>query len=189
MSGFMSKNEYTTAFQKLYDFIHKTVLYIIKDKDLASDICQEAFITGYNKINTLKDTAKFRPWILKIAANIAYEYIKRNKEICFEGINGIIQLENQFHSEISNSVEQEVLNHELEEEIKKMLISLNSRHSTVLICRFYCEMTYEEIAAELDIDINSVKVNLYRGKRQLKKRLQTNNTLKEYIRGVGINGE
>jgi len=189
MSNFMSKNEYTIAFQKLYDFIHKTVLYIIKDKDLALDICQEAFIIGYNKIDTLNNTAKFRTWILRIATNITYEYIKRNKEICFEDINGIIQLENQFHSEVNNNVEQEVLNHELEEEIKKMLVSLNSRYSTVLIYRFYCEMTYEEIAAELGIDINSVKVNLYRGKKQLKKRLQTNNTLKEYIRGVGINGK
>lgn len=184
----MSKNEYIIAFQKLYNFIYKTILYIIKDKDLAWDICQEAFIRGYNKIHTLNNTAEFRPWILKIATNIAYEYIKRNKEICVEDINGIIQLENEFYCKVNN-VEQEVLNHELEEEIKKILISLNSRYSTVLIYRFYCEMTYEEIATELGIDINSVKVNLYRGKKQFKKRLQMNNTLKEYIRGVGLNGK
>ncbi len=187
MSNFMSKDEYIIAFQILYGFIYKTALYIIKDKDLALDICQETFIKGYNKIDTLNNAAKFRPWILKIATNIAYEYIKRSKEICVEDINGIIQFENKLYSEINNSVEQELLNHELEEEVKKILVSLSSRYSAVLIYRFYCEMTYEEIAAELDIDINSVKVNLYRGKKQFKKQLQVNNTLKEYIRGVGIN--
>jgi RNA polymerase sigma-70 factor (ECF subfamily) len=189
MSDLMSKDEYIIAFRKLYGFIYKTAIYIIKDKDLAFDICQETFIRGYNKIDTLNDTVKFRPWILKIATNTSYEYIKRNKEIYVEDINGIIQFEDKFCRQANNNVEQEVLNHELEDEIKKILVSLNPRYSAILIYRFYCEMTYEEIAEELGIDINSVKVNLHRGKKQFKKQLQVNNTLKEYIRGVGMDGK
>ncbi|MGB4291363.1 MAG: sigma-70 family RNA polymerase sigma factor [Bacteroidales bacterium] len=110
-------------------------------------------------------------------------------EICVEDINGIIQFEEKFCRQANNNVEQEVLNHELEDEVKKILVSLNPRYSAILIYRFYCEMTYEEIAEELGIDINSVKVNLHRGKKQFKKQLQVNNTLKEYIRGVGMDGK
>lgn len=177
----MTKDEFTTAFQKLYKSIYKTVFYIIRDKDLAYDIVQDAFANGYKNIHTLSCKDKFKPWIIKIATNLAYSYVKGRQEFDIGTIENIFLLEQQIYGETKDDVSRKIEQHELKNEIEKTILSLDKKYSIVLIYRFYCEMTYEEIAKAMNIDINLVKSRLYRAKQQMKIRLQRNRLVREYI--------
>ena len=43
------------------------------------DAVQEAVLTAYEKLDTLRDEHSFKPWIMRILANTAYSMIRRSK--------------------------------------------------------------------------------------------------------------
>ena len=68
---------------------------IVKNKFMAEDSAQDAFVTAWMKLNTLAEPSKFAPWVRKIAKNCALNTVKR-----YRGIMPLDQLENY---EISNN--------------------------------------------------------------------------------------
>ena len=48
-----------------------TVLNVVKNRELAEDITQEAYLKGFDKLETLKNRDQFYPWLKRIALNLA----------------------------------------------------------------------------------------------------------------------
>ncbi|MBA1333960.1 MAG: hypothetical protein HPY66_0353 [Firmicutes bacterium] len=187
MENSITKEEYVAAFQNIYAHLYRTVLYILKDRHLAYDIVQETFIRGCKKIDTLNNPDSFKPWINRIAINITYDYLRRTKETSIEDINKVIQLESISSGIPDSSVENKILNHELSSKIKDAICSLDESHSLILVLRFYCELSYNEIASELGIDLNAVRSRLYRAKNLLRRELANSDIAREYFEGVKAN--
>jgi RNA polymerase sigma-70 factor, ECF subfamily len=61
--------------EKLYWII----VSIVNDRGLAEDVLQEALITAIDKFQTLKDEAKFEPWLVTISIRKAYEILAAKK--------------------------------------------------------------------------------------------------------------
>jgi len=56
---------------------------ILQDDSDAEDAVQDAVLAAYSKLSTLRDRNKFKPWIMKIVLNSAYQiYGKRKSEVC-----------------------------------------------------------------------------------------------------------
>lgn len=55
------------------------VLGIVHDRFVAEDICQEAFVTGFQQLSTLKNKAAFPSWLRSIARNLAFAELRRRK--------------------------------------------------------------------------------------------------------------
>jgi RNA polymerase sigma-70 factor (ECF subfamily) len=174
---------YIVNFQKHYRNIYKTVLYILKDENTAYDIAQETFIKGYKYLHTLSDMNKFKPWILKVATNLAYDYLKSRKEVfTVEDMDKLIAIEEEVRKKMKqNDVETSYINKEVTKAVREAIKSLDKKYSLILVYRFYCDMTYEEIAKKLKLNINTVKTRLRRGKKKLKQSKQ----LRKYIEGEG----
>jgi RNA polymerase sigma factor (sigma-70 family) len=56
------------------------VLGIVHDRFLAEDICQEAFVLGFQQLATLKNKASFPAWLRSIARNLSFAELKRRKQ-------------------------------------------------------------------------------------------------------------
>ena len=57
-------------------WLAKSILH--NDEDV-KDAVQEAVLTAYEKLDTLRDEGSFKPWIMRILANTAYSMIRRSK--------------------------------------------------------------------------------------------------------------
>ena len=69
-------NEIYTAYEKMLYFL---ALSIVGDEDAAKDIVQEVFVQIFIKVRTINQNCNFHFWINKITKNIAYNYLKKNK--------------------------------------------------------------------------------------------------------------
>ncbi len=69
-------NEIYTAYEKMLYFL---ALSIVGDEYAAKDIVQEVFVQIFIKVRTIKQNCNFHFWINKITKNIAYNYLKKNK--------------------------------------------------------------------------------------------------------------
>lgn len=59
--------------------LHAYVLSFVHDPFLAEDICQEAFVTAFNQLKTLKNKAAFASWLRTIARNQAFAELRKRK--------------------------------------------------------------------------------------------------------------
>jgi RNA polymerase sigma factor (sigma-70 family) len=65
------------AFGMLYDAwfdrVHAVVVRIVRDRDVAEEVCQDAFLSAWRNLAGLQDPASFGGWLLRIARNRAFD--------------------------------------------------------------------------------------------------------------------
>ena len=57
--------------------LYRVTVSLLSNRSDAEDAMQEALCCAYEKLHTLKEAEKFRPWLLKIASNAAYDILRR----------------------------------------------------------------------------------------------------------------
>ena len=128
----------------------------IKNEDDINDIVQDTLIIGYLKINQLRHNKYFKTWIIKILINKCNKYYKEKErygQLSEKYINNLDVIDNFQESE---EIGFENLIKELDEIEKK-------------IFKLYYQENYsiEKISKELKINPNTIKTEMYRGKRKI----------------------
>lgn len=136
---------------------------LVKDRQLAEDLSQEAFVTAYKKINSYNiDKSKFSTWLYRIASNKSIDYLrKQNRELPTEDIELIAQ-------EAAPDYEAE----EQKRQVRSVVSRLEPPSYRQVIEAYYWEgKTYEQIAADMNKPINTIRTWLRRAKESLRSEL------------------
>lgn len=124
-------------------------------KEDAEDIIQNTFYKVYTLLGHLRENT-IRPWFFRVALN---EYIdfKRKKE------QQNIYLTEKIYSKLQYTECEfdAILN---KNEIFFLLRDIRKEYKEVFFLKYYYDFSYEEIAAMLDVKVNSVKQKLYRAR-------------------------
>ncbi len=147
------------AFGRLYDayapMVHGILLARVPRCEV-DDLVQDVFLLALRRLSGLRETAAFGAWLAMIARNRASDYHRRSCEMA--------ELpENLAHHD---PPEAEVL------EILAVIRSLPEVYRETLILRLVEGMTGPEIAARTGLTPASVRVNLHRGMKQLREKLE-----------------
>lgn len=113
---------------------------ILKDKALAEDALQEAFIKVFRKLHTFNRSAAFSTWLYRIVVNTSYNILKQQKY--HEDISTIPHDAPGIPSEVSfNLLKEEAQRHY----IQTALTSLASDEALVLRLFYLCELSIREV--------------------------------------------
>ena len=159
------------SFDYLYNHysgaLFSIILQVVPDKELSSDVLQEAFINIWRKIDSY-DPSKGRlfTWMLNIARNLAidtlrskaYQNSKRNQEMPES-----IQLDINNHS---------VQLHVDDIGLKKILQKLKSEHRVLIDLAYFKGYTHEEIAEIEELPLGTVKTRIRTALIQLREHLK-----------------
>ena len=118
---------------------------LLKNPTDAEDVVQEALLTAYERLYTLQDEEKFKPWLMKILVNQAKMYIRKNSRIVY--------IEN------GEEIDQETAKGNYEE-IWDVVLSLNSKLSLVVILYYSQGYSVKEISKIVGIPAGTVKSRL-----------------------------
>lgn len=135
---------------------------MVKNREEAEDIAQDAFITAYNKIDTFDpDQARFSTWLYKIATNKCIDMLRKTKKT--------IELDAEKLAEQTMPVS-------LEEDeklaIKNAIEQLEPPKFGEIIRSYYWQgMSYDELAKEYDTTVGTIGTWMRRAKLQLRKEL------------------
>jgi len=147
-----------------------TVLNVVKNRELAEDIVQEAYMKAFQKLDTLKNHAQFYPWLKRIALNLALNHFERAKRV--------MDVENEedetsFFERIPDgeSPEELLVKDELKRYVRHYVEALPDKLRVVVILREIEEMSYEEIAEMMNIPIGTVRSRLFNARQMIKDRL------------------
>lgn len=140
---------------------------IIKDTYIAEDILQDAFIKVYHKLDTFNFKSSFSTWLYRIVVNTSYNALKKGKYHI--DINAIEEKLTSTH----RPVEYSSLHKEQQKEyIQKALSLLKPDEALVLRLFYLSEMSMKEIKKITRFSTSKIKVDLHRGRNNLRYRLQ-----------------
>lgn len=149
------------------------VYRFLGDYDSCVDVVQDAFIKVYRYKDNYSSLAKFSTWIYTIAGNLARTEYQRKKRKNFFSINGFGEEEktydipdNSYRPDVETDMKMK------SEIIQKALLKVRDSYREAVILRDVQEMSYEEIAEIMQIEVGTVKSRINRGRAELQKYLK-----------------
>lgn len=178
------------AFEKiLFAYEHRILNYIyrfVNRREDAEDLTQETFIRFYTNIEIIDPDNNFKGWLYKIATNIVFDWLRKEKRAKEKSPK--VRIDTEYLLETSNigGYETSALR-EIEDidEVKRAMRNLHPMHQSILILFYWDGFSQPEIARLWGIPLGSVKTRMRQAKQELKKVLlgagaQTENLKKEY---------
>jgi len=153
--------------------IFTTIHLIVKDRYIAEDLFQEAFIKAINTIKSgrYNEEGKFLPWILRIAHNMAIDHFRKAKRyptIVMEDGSSVFNT-----MEFSEGTfEDEQIRKETHQHLKEIIGELPEAQREVLIKRHYMGLSFQEIAEETGVSINTALGRMRYALINLKKKME-----------------
>ncbi|MFK7970725.1 MAG: RNA polymerase sigma factor [Bacteroidia bacterium] len=175
-----AKKNDAKAFEKLESKYRKSVYYMllkmVKNTDDAEDLTQEAFAKSFISIEKFDSKYAFSTWLFRIATNNAIDFIrkKRVKTISIdnpiEGDDGSkMRLDVKDHRPDPNAA---MLKDQRKQYLAKAIDRLPEKYRTLVDLRYFRELSYQEVADELQIPLGTVKAQLFRARELLSQELK-----------------
>lgn len=148
--------------------VYHMILKMVRNVDDAEDLTIEAFAKAFKNLHRFKKDYTFSTWLFRIATNNAIDFIRKKKLETFS-------LNTSFKNDNGDSVNIDVEDHNLdpqEEAIKTQKIELihvfvtklPPKYQRLVKLRYFDELSYDEIAKELDAPLGTVKAQLHRAR-------------------------
>jgi len=156
------EDNFRRVYQHVYPIVFRIAYRITGRQDVAEELCQEAFIKYYDRLDTFPDLDQAKYWLIRVAKNLALNSAKRagRERRAYERV---------FHepSRTPRTGEDEVIRRESAEEVQRALQQLPDRMRAVLVLKEYGQLNYREIGAILGITEGNVKVRVFRARERL----------------------
>lgn len=167
---------YNVMVTRHYDRIFTRVSQLLNNKQDAEEVTQDAFIRAQRGLENFRGDASFSTWLYQIATNLArnrYWYWfrrKRDQSISLDqplSDDGSLTLENVMSCAGENPAEA-IVTQEFVDRVSDCMQVLNDKHKEVLILRNLKNLTYDEIAQQLEISVGTVKSRIARARESLR---------------------
>ena len=158
--------ELVTRFQnRIYSFCYQ----FFRNPDIASDLAQETFLRAYRYIKKYDSDKKFSTWIYSIAKNICideYRKMGRGRTVSIDDLppERIKSTEDSIHLRDPAQIFMQLQDRMILEEA---IAQLPEKYKAVIVLCYFQELPYQEIADVLDLNLNLVKVRIFRAKKRL----------------------
>ena len=130
---------------------------MVRDRDVADDILQETLIKVVRVIDEGRyaDTGKFLSWVLRIAHNQVIDYFRSQKgsRTVSEADAGYNVLGTLRFAE--RTVEDRMVDEQIEADVRRLIDCLPEEQREVGVMRYYAGMSFQEIAEQTEVSINT----------------------------------
>lgn len=156
------------VYNRYYKAMYNTAFRIVKDSFEAEDIMQEAFLTAFTKLNTLKESVTFGSWLKRIVINNSiYQFNKKSKYDDVPLDDVLYKMEEQ--NGISEDHEYTNLK---AKQILETMKTLKDNYRISLTLHLIEGYDYEEISEIMNVSYANCRTTISRAKEKLRQKLQ-----------------
>jgi len=148
--------------------VYHMILKMVRNVDDAEDLTIEAFAKAFRNLARFKKDYTFSTWLFRIATNNAIDFIRKKKLETYS-------LNTSFTDDSGESVnidveasdrtpDQEAINAQKIELVRMFVTKLPAKYQRLVKLRYFDELSYEEIAKELEAPLGTVKAQLHRAR-------------------------
>lgn len=139
--------------EKLFTYI----LFVVRDREMANDMFQETFFKVVSRLQQGKYIAngKFSAWLMRIAHNVIMDWYRQQRAQNIVDAPKENDLSNVGSTLLESSREEELVNNQVMEDVRRMMSHLPASQREVVFMRFYQQMSFKEIAEATGVSINT----------------------------------
>lgn len=167
--------ELVSRFERpVFSLVHR----MVRDRELAEDLAQEAFVRAFDKLDSYDPSYKFSSWLFKIAHNLTIDHVRRKDldTVSIHGAPDATTSERQEATAVTLESRDERPDERFEaralgEEIEAAIGELRPDYRTAILLRHVEGRAYDEIAEIMDVPLGTVKTYIHRARKQLQEQL------------------
>lgn len=185
-------NAYQQIVDMYWDKIYNRVFGMLKTREDAEEITQDAFIKAHRGLENFRGDASFSTWLFQIANNLAtnryWYWIRRKRDLSIsleQNItdDGDMTLADTLAADVDDPAAITVIQ-ELQSRIDVCLPELNRKHREILELRIKKHFSYEKIAQKLGISVGTVKSRIARARESLREKLEADFDEKTQVKSL-----
>jgi RNA polymerase sigma-70 factor (ECF subfamily) len=155
------QKRYEALVLALHSDIFRYAVWLVKDKAVAEDIVQETFLRAWKSLDSLKDEKAAKSWLITILRRENARRFER-KQFDLVDIDDVSVIDDTHSNEVQ-------IEHR---ELRAIMASLSEEYREPLMLQILFGYSGEEIAAQLDLNKNTVMTRLFRARNQVKEALE-----------------
>lgn len=148
--------------------VYHLILKMVRNNDDAEDLTIEAFAKAFRNLSKFNPEFTFSTWLFRIATNNCIDFLRKKKLNTFSISNAY---KDDNGDEVSMEIkdgnlnpQEETIKTEKIEIVKGIVTKLPLKYQVLVRLRYFDELSYEEIAGELDAPLGTVKAQLHRAR-------------------------
>lgn len=162
---------FTVLMNRYRHSVYHTMYKMVNNRDDADDLTIEAFGKAFRKLESYAPNFAFSTWLFKIAINNCIDHI-RKKRLKTLSLDDSLDGHSDFSfahniKDFDPDPEQRMIQDQKVAMVRRLVSKLNVKYRLMIELRYFDELSYEEIAKELDIPLGTVKAQLFRAKEIL----------------------
>jgi RNA polymerase sigma factor (sigma-70 family) len=162
---------YAGLVDRYQNYVFTLALRMVKNREDAEEVAQDAFIKAYKYLADFKGASKFTTWLYTIVNNTGISFLRKKKL-------EIHSLDNEKVFETADSMDSGFRANLVEQKSKVAMVTkaidmLSPDDARVITLFYKGEQSLEEIASILGMEANAVKVRLHRARTRLKEKMET----------------
>ena len=164
-----NQRAYTQLMSAYRENIYFMMFKMVNNRDDAEDLTIEAIGKAFKRLEQYRPDFAFSTWLFKIASNNCIDFLRKKKKATLVSLDQ--GYSNEDGDEMTIDIEEDNLNPEQafmkeqrKEEMHKIVDQLKPKYKQLVELRYFEEMSYEEIADELNLPLGTVKAQLFRAR-------------------------
>ncbi|MBH5320457.1 sigma-70 family RNA polymerase sigma factor [Paenibacillus sp. GSMTC-2017] len=159
-------------YNEYYQFVYSSIIFMVRDHATTEDIIQVSFLKVIQKIPHGLTEIQLKGWIKVVVRNCVHNYFRKTKKSRNDIDSDSVYIsESIVYATESASLEREIETKLMTEEIGQCLNEMKPEYKALIELRWKKDLSYREMATELDTSEDTVKYKLYRAREALKKKL------------------
>lgn len=152
---------FETLFERYRERVYAIAFRVSGNGSDALDIVQESFALLFRKLGSFRGKSLFSTWLFRIVTNCSIDYRRRQKA---DRSPTLISHPSEHHdvADAALGPRDVAAVHEVSDQVQAAISCLSPKLRVVLALRYLEEMSYEELAATLEISLGTVKSRLAR---------------------------
>jgi RNA polymerase sigma factor (sigma-70 family) len=151
--------------------VYHMVLKMVRNQDDAEELTIEAFAKAFKNLSKFNPEFTFSTWLFRIATNNCIDFIRKKKlnttSINNTYVNDDGESVGMEIRDTENNPQEEAI-HQQKIEIMRLIVKkLPHKYQSLVTLRYFEELSYEEIAQEMDSPLGTVKAQLHRARELL----------------------
>ena len=150
--------------ERYQDFIFTIVLRILKIKEEAEEVAQDAFIKAYESLSSFRGESKFSSWLYSIAYRKALDRLRKNKKY---QASELLEEVTEGNFEIIENALEYLQDRERKQIIQDCILQLPEEDAAIITFYYFEDQSVKEIAIITGLSEDNIKIKLYRSRKKL----------------------
>lgn len=160
---------------KYQEPLRRHVGRMVRGSSEIDDLVQEAFVKAFGSLGSYSPDYAFSTWLYRIATNHTIDFLRKRKLPTFSIDKPIQSRDGEFQMEVPDTTyrpDRAIVADQRNEILREAIAALPEKYHRVIVMRHQEEMSYEDIATELELPLGTVKAHIFRARGLLNRYLR-----------------